>query len=237
MSHELSSCVLCQHKQCAKRVPIFQELSSDELTKVVSLIIRRQYAKGEMIILEDNMLDSLMIVNHGKVKAFRYTQEGKEQILYIFAEGDFLGEKNLLRKQTVTYNVEALEETQICMIGSKDFQQLLKDFPEISLKIIEQLSNRLERLETTIQYMGTKNIEARVNSVLLEFAQNYGANHSKGILIELPLSREGIANYIGVTRETVSRKLSYLQEEGIIELVGNKKLIILDKEALESEIV
>jgi CRP/FNR family transcriptional regulator len=84
--------------------------------------------------------------------------------------------------------------------------------------------------------MGTNNIESRVGAILLEFSKKYGKEDAKGILIALPLSREGIANYIGVTRETVSRKLSMLQEEGIIELIGNKKILLLNKKALESSV-
>lgn len=231
------NCEHCQHQLCAKRVPIFKELNGNEIEKVVNLIIRRSYIKGEMISLEDSMLDSLVIISHGKVKAFKYTQEGKEQILYILTEGDFFGERNLLKNQRASYNVEALEETSICMINKKDFQGLLREYPEISFKIIDELSSRLERLENTVQNMGTRNIEARISAVLLEFIERYGKNHLKGIIVELPLSREGIANYIGLTRETVSRKLSHLQEVGIIEMIGNKKILILDKEALEQEVL
>jgi CRP/FNR family transcriptional regulator len=217
-------------------VPIFKELAQEEINRVVDLIVRKRYVKGEMIVMEGGVLDGLMIINQGKVKAFRYTQEGKEQILYIFSEGDFFGEKNLLRQQEVSYNAEALEETHICMIPKKSFRQLLMELPDISYKIMDELCVRIDRLEGTIQNMGSKNMEARVNSVLLEFSQKYGSKHSKGILVELPLSREGIANYIGVARETVSRKMGYLQDEGIIEMIGNKKVLILDMEALELEI-
>lgn len=236
MNHDKGCCEKCEHKLCARRVPIFKELSTEEINQVADLIIRRKYVKGEMILMGDQFLDSLMIINQGKVKAFRYTGDGKEQILYIFTEGDFFGEKNLLRKQAVTYNVEALEETHICMIPNKSFGLLLKEFPDISLKIIEQLCNRIDRLENAIQNMGSKNVESRVNAVILEFSEKYGKEQENGILIDLPLSREGIANYIGVTRETVSRKMSYLQEEGIIEMIGNKKVLILDKEALEQDV-
>lgn len=226
-------CERCEHKLCAKRVPIFQELSTMELEKVADLIVHRSYQKGEIILMEDQMLDSLMIINQGGVKAFRYTGDGKEQILYVFTEGDFFGEKNLLKKQAITYNVEALKETNLCMIPNQSFSRLLIELPDISMKIIDQLCNRIDHLENAIQNMGSKNVESRVSSVLLEFALKYGEEQEEGTLVTLPLSREGIANYIGVTRETVSRKMSNLQEEGIIELIGNKKVLILDKEALE----
>lgn len=232
-----SCCERCGHKICARRVPIFSELNPEELNKVVDLIIRKKYEKGEMILMKEQMLDSLMIINEGKVKAYRNTFEGKEQILYLFTNGDFFGEKNLLRKQEVSYNVEALETTHICMIPNKSFQELLSEFPDISFKIIEQLCKRIDHLESSIENMGTKSVEARVNAVLLEFAKKYGSVDGRGILVELPLSREGIANYIGITRETVSRRLSFLQEEGIIEMIGNKKVRIHNIEALEMEVV
>jgi len=213
-------------------VPIFSTLNAEEINRVVNLIIRKRYSRGEMIILEGSHLDSLIIINSGKVKAFRNTFEGKEQIIYIFSQGDFFGEKNLLINQNAQYNVEALEVTHVCTIKKDDFKKLLREYPEIGLKIIEELCSRLERLENAVESMGTKNAEERVNEVLLEFARKYGKESQNGIIVELPLSREGIANYIGVARETVSRKMNLLQEEGIIEMVGNKKVIIRNIDAL-----
>ncbi|EMS72025.1 Crp/Fnr family transcriptional regulator [Ruminiclostridium cellobioparum] len=226
------SCENCHNKMCSKRVPIFSAFNEDELSRVSGLIIRRQYKKGELIILEGACPESLIIINSGRVKAYRNTIEGREHILYIFSEGDFFGEKNLLLDHEATYNAEALEDTGICTINKKAFQELMREYPELSFKVMEELCSRLARLENTIESMGTKNVELRVNSVLVEFSEKYGSQHPRGILVELPMSREGIANYIGLTRETVSRKMSLLQEEGIIEMVGNKKVIILDMERL-----
>ncbi len=226
------SCENCHNKMCSKRVPIFSSFNEEEISRVSGLIIRRQYKKGELIILEGARPESLIIINSGRVKAYRNTMEGKEHILYIFSEGDFFGEKNLLLNQEATYNAEALEDTGICTINKKAFQELMREYPELSFKVMEELCSRLARLENTIESMGTKNVELRVNSVLMEFSEKYGRYDPKGILVELPMSREGIANYIGLTRETVSRKMSLLQEEGIIEMVGNKKVIILDMKRL-----
>lgn len=225
-------CENCHNKMCSKRVPIFSSFNEEEISRVSGLIIRRQYKKGELIILEGARPESLIIINSGRVKAYRNTIEGKEHILYIFSEGDFFGEKNLLLNQEATYNAEALEDTGICTINKKAFQELMREYPELSFKVMEELCSRLARLENTIESMGTKNVELRVNSVLMEFSEKYGRYDPKGILVELPMSREGIANYIGLTRETVSRKMSLLQEEGIIEMVGNKKVIILDMKRL-----
>lgn len=233
--HDPNTCEHCQNKICTRRVPILSSLSMDEISRVVNLIVRKKYAKGEMIVLEGSKPDALIIIHSGMAKAFKDTSEGREQILYVFSTGDFFGEKNLLRNQKATYHVAALEETMVCMIRKNDFQLLLKDSPEIGIKILEELVSRIERLELAVESMGTKNVEARISSVLIEFDEKYGREHPKGRLVELPLSREGIANYIGVARETVSRKMSILQDEGIIEMIGNKKVVILDREALVFE--
>lgn len=136
--------------------------------------------------------ESLIIINQGKVKAFRYSRDGREQILYIFSVGDFFGETNLLKDEETSYNIEALEETGLCLINKRDFQQLILGYPEIGLKIMAELCNRLEGLENILQNMGTNSVELRVNAVLLEFARKFGKEHPGGITIELPLSREGI---------------------------------------------
>lgn len=233
MTTSLCSCDVCHHKLCAQRVTIFSSLDEKQLVKITDLIAHKEYKKGELLVMEGEAMDSLVIINGGQVKAFRTTQDGREQILHIFSEGDFFGERNLLKDYASAYSIEALEEVHVCLIHKREFQKLIREYPDIALKIMEELCERLDRLENTVEAMGTRPVEARVSSVLLEFADKYGKPHPKGTMVELPLSREGIAHYIGLTRETVSRKMSLLQDEGIIEMVGNKKILLLDREALE----
>ena len=96
-----------------------------------------------------------------------------------------------------------------------------------------ELGERMARLEKAMQGMGVRNVDNRIGGILLEFAAKYGTQHKDGVLIQLPLSREGIANYLGVARETVSRKLGQLESEGVIRSVNNKSILILNSKALE----
>ncbi len=225
-------CEKCMHKMCVAKVPIFSDLTQEELEKISSLIVRKRYQKGENIIQEDSYPDRLIILSEGKAKAFKISAEGREQILYIFSEGDFFGERNLFRNSRAPYNVEAIEESGTCALNRKEFLKLLFDHPVIGTKIIEELSSRMELLENAMQGMGARSMDLRINSILIQFAQKYGTRNDEGILVELPLSREGIAGYIGTTRETVSRKLSLLSEDGTIKLIGSRKILIYDMEAL-----
>jgi CRP-like cAMP-binding protein len=235
MNRVSCECENCSRRICAKRVPIFSGLGDEDLRRISSLITRKRFSRGELVCAEGTPLNSLIIVSEGRIKVFRNTQEGKEQILYVFSSGDFFGEKNLLADQETDYGIEALEETGICAIGKNDFQALLREYPDIGFNIMQELIGRLDRLEKIVEGMGAGSVEKRIGAVLLEFARKYGKPHPSGILVELPLSREGIASYIGLARETVSRKLSLLQDEGVIEMIGNKKIVIRDIEQLKGQ--
>jgi len=218
---------------CAKKVPIFSDLESNQLEMITDAIIRKRYKKGDVIFLQGSVLDGLYIINSGKIKIFKYTKEGKEQILYILSDGDFFGELSLLKAEEVSYNAEAMEDVNICMIQKKDFDKTLALNPEISVKILGVIGGRLSKLETLVQSLGTKDIEARISQMLLELADEFGVHKKNSIEINISLTREDMANFIGVTRETISRKLSHLQDEGVIKLIGNKKIAILNIESLK----
>ena len=227
-------CLKCrEHDMCTGRVPIFAGLSKEELISVSCLITRKRYEKGESIMSEGSRSDKLILINKGKVKIFRHGSDGREQILYILSDGDFLGERNLLKDRLSAYNAEALDKVDLCMIGRMEFTGLLNRYPGIGIKIMEGLTDRMEQLEDTLQSIGTKNAENRISAMLVDFAERYGVPGKSGIMVDMPLSREGIANYISTARETVSRKLNALQDEGIIRLAGGKRIIIVDMEALK----
>jgi CRP/FNR family transcriptional regulator len=207
-------------------------LNEEELEKIADLISHREYKKGEIILTDGEKSEAIVIIHEGSAKAFKYTTDGREQILYVFAEGDFFGEQNLLSDRTATYSVEALQPVKTCMLSKNQFQQLLTQHSDIAIKIISELGDRMARLENAMQGMGVRNVDNRVGGILLEFAAKYGSKVQDGTLIQLPLSREGIANYLGVARETVSRKLGQLESDGVIRSVNNKSILILNHKAL-----
>lgn len=227
-------CNHCSDQICVHNVPIFSSLDESDLEKLASIIIHREYKKGETILMEGEKSESVVIMHGGSAKAYKYTPEGREQILYVFAEGDFFGETNLLRNQLATFSVEALQPVKTCMITKSQFQLLIQNHPNMGLKIIEELGYRMGRLENALQSMGIRNVDARISGLLLDFANKYGTNDTKGTIVHLPLSREGIANYLGIARETVSRKLGQLENEGIIQTLNNKSILIKDDEGLKS---
>lgn len=225
-------CKICKNELCASKVPIFSTLSTEELKEIVIMIVRRNYSRGETIFLEGMKSNKLFIINEGRIKIFKYTKDGKEQILHILSEGEFFGELNLLREGTYNFNALAIEDVKLCTLSKDNMRRLLLQRPEIGLKILEVVGERLSRLENLAQNLATNDAQTRIAHLLLELAQNNGHITDKGIEINLTITREDMSNFTGLTRETISRKLSKFQDEGIIELIGSKKIVILDEEKL-----
>ncbi|MEW9096624.1 MAG: Crp/Fnr family transcriptional regulator [Clostridiaceae bacterium] len=224
----------CHEKYCASKVFIFSTLGEEQFKEISKLIVTRRYKKGESIFFEGDLWDRLYIINKGKIKVFKYTKEGKEQILYLLSEGDSVGELNLLKRGKFEFNGEALEDTSICTLTKEDFDNILINNPSITLKILEKVHDRVVNLEHLVQMLSTKDIETRIGNLLLNLIDNFGTKHDEDIIIDLPINREDMGNFAGITRETVSRTLSAMEEAGVIDIVGNKKIIIKDIEYLKN---
>lgn len=222
----------CGRPFCIRKVPIFSKLSDEHLHRIMPLIAHKEYQKGELLLREGEKTESVVILNKGRVKAYKITPDGREQILYLFSEGDFFGEQNFLGDSAARYHVEALEPVKTCSFSKTDFEKLLAEHPEISMQIIAELSRRISRMENTFQAMGVRNVDARIAGMLLEYAEKYGEDKPDGVLLHLPVSREGMANALGIARETMSRKLGQLESAKLIETISYKTLRIKNKDAL-----
>lgn len=229
----LGTCLSCSHRYCAKKVRLFESLTDLELERVLGLIERLHFDKGESIFLEGDVFDRLYIVNGGSFKVYRLTKEGKEQILYILGDGDFIGDLNLFKKDVFGFSAIALEETHLCTIKKDAFDGLLRAYPELYDKMLSYAHDRIVGLEALVQTLTAKDVDTRLASLLLKLADSFGIQKPHGIEIQLNLTREEMASFIGLTRETVSRRLSNLQAEGLIELIDNHQLLIKDIEALQ----
>lgn len=230
---EQDRCKKCNGIYCTVRIPIFSGLREEQLKEISSLIVRRKYKKGQVIFFEGDVLNKLYIIHRGKVKIYKYTKEGKEQILYILSEGEFIGDMHLLKSEKSEFNAEALEDVMICTFTKEDFENIIKNNPAITMNVLEKMHDRILSLENLVKTLSTKDVESRLASMLIGFGENFGVETKEGVEISIPLNREDMANFIGITRETISRKLTALADDGAIELIGNKKIIIKDMKSLK----
>jgi len=220
---------------CPKRVPIFHSLSELEIKKITDVVHHRLLKKGEMIIEEGEISTSLFIIHSGKVKLSKLTVQGKEQIVHLLTDGDFFGESNLFHDDIVmNLSCHALEDTKICLLKKTDFDQIMANNPDISFKLLKTITKRLSHTEDLARTLATKDPEVRIADMLLEFCEKFGSENQNTVLIKLPITREEISSYVGLTRETISRKLAKLVDKGILTLIGNKQILIHDKGKLQT---
>ncbi|MGH4140288.1 Crp/Fnr family transcriptional regulator [Clostridium sp.] len=232
---EKCNCEKCNHKLCAKKVPIFSFLSDDELIKIINMTGNKVYNKGDVLCSQGEKSDTLFIINEGQVKISKLTKEGKEQIVHIFTGGDFFGELSLFSSDELcNFDAYAISKVKICTLTKQDMDKIIMSNPKISLKLLQVISKRLSQTENLAQNLATNDAEIRIAFMLLEFGEEYGTSTSQGLQINLPINREEMASYVGVTRETISRKLSIFEDLGIISLKGNKVLIIKKMDKLRS---
>lgn len=226
------NCDRCKNQLCASKVPIFSNLSDEELVEIINMTGHNNYKKGENIFLEGTKSHTLYLINEGKIKLYKFTKDGKQQILHILSDGDFFGELNLFKDSEYSFNAEAIVPTKICTLTKDKMKKIIMEKPEIGIKILEIVGDRLSKVETLAQHLATNDVESRLAYLLIDMMESYGIKKKEGVEIELPISREDMSNYTGVARETISRKLKKLEEDGFLKLVGTKKVIILDEEAL-----
>lgn len=217
----------CGHHSCVSLVPIFNHLDSEQMDEIRAVAQSASYKKGEIIFHAGAPADTLYIVSKGKIRIYRLSESGKEQVVRILNPGDFTGELTLFKKDFHESYGEAMEETNVCMIRQSDLQELLLKYPTISLKILSEFSNRLEQSEKQTTRFATEKVETRLALFLAECLSD---DQAKEVI--LPMSRKDLSSYLGTSPETVSRKLSELENQGYIKQKEHKRIEIIDLDGL-----
>ncbi len=216
-----------------RNVPIFNELSEQDLEKITSLGIRKKYKKGGIILLEEETGAALFVIISGKVKIVRMDDDGREVILSILGESDFFGEMAILDGLTRSASVVATVKSELFMIHRRDFLRLLNDYPSVGIALLRELTGRLRKADAQIKSLSLKDAAGRVANVIVQLADEIGMFRKGRVEIDdLPLQQD-MANMAGTSRETISRMLHKFIKSGQLTLQGNK-LIINDYEHFKS---
>lgn len=222
----------CNHHQdenpsnCIEIVPIFSNLTEEEMLEIANITTEAKFEKGSYVYMANDLGGKLYVLHSGRVKITRLNINGKEQVLRIVEPGEFMGELTLLSNTPLTDNAEVLEKTLMCMIDGNRLKELMNKYPSIAFKVMEVLSKRLEQAESLIEKINLNTVEQRLASALLDLV------NSKNEII-LNMTKGDFASSIGMSQETLSRKLTSFQDEGIIELIGQRKIIVKNINALK----
>ena len=214
------------YKTTLKRIPLFSCLSPDELDQLQQVITEKQYKKNSVILMEDDSKNFMYVIYAGKIKVVRTSSEGKEQILVIRKKGDFFGEMTLLDGKTQPASIVAIEDTKVGLISRTDFEWYFMKNENMLKQIISVLCERLRESWMMLRILSLSDAEDRIRAVLAHISLIYGIKDLRGIIIPIKLTHKELADYVSLTRETVSRLLSRLCRSGEIEILDNRNIVL-----------
>jgi len=216
-----------------KKTSFFSDLSEEDLEKILSVSIERNYKKNMIIFMEGEPGEAFYYIKSGKVKIFRTYEDGKEHIIHIFSEGDVFGEATLFSNIPYPASSMVYEDSVIGIIKNKELEQLVKSNSELALRIIRVMAKRLVFSQQKIKDLAFNDVFARTASQIIKLGGEYGIKTEKGILVNIELSRQELADMVGTTRETISRVISRFKKEKTIT-EDNDRIVILSREKLQS---
>ena len=223
----MQSCHQCEsHAKCIEHVPIFASLNLEERIEIAEIASSRSYEKGDTVYMAGDKGGTLFVLHTGRAKLFRLNANGKDQVLRLVEPGEFFGELSLFSSLPLTDNAQVLEATTMCTLQGERLKELMAKYASIAFKVMDELSRRLENAENRIETISFSSVTKRVTDALLDMSQG-----KEEIL--LPMTKGDLASQLGMSQETLSRKLTALQEEGLILLKGHRKIILKDKLQLE----
>ena len=211
---------------CIELVPIFSNLTKEEMIEVAAITRSETFQKNERIYSAGDKGGKLYVLHTGRVKIYRLNANGKEQVIRVVGPGEFMGEISLFSPLPLTENAEALEPTTMCIIEGEKLKELMKKYTSIAFKILEELSRRLEKAGNLIETINLNTVEQRLAQALIDMSAGKKEVH-------LNMTKGDFASQLGMSQETLSRKLTAFQEEGLIKVEGHRKIIVLDRDGLE----
>ncbi|MBL7785366.1 MAG: Crp/Fnr family transcriptional regulator [Chitinophagales bacterium] len=208
-----------------KSISVFRHLPNDQINNLSQQKSCMLFKKGQYVFSEHSYPLGLYCISSGKIKLSALGLDGKEQILRFAKNGNIVGYRALLCNETYHCSAIAIEDTSICFIPKDLFFQLIVQNPALSLEIMQLLGNDLKDAEDHIVSLSQKNVRERVAEALLFFKAVYGLENDQKT-IQIKLSREEIADYVGTSTETAIRFLSEFNADGIIQTEGKKIKIL-----------
>lgn len=217
-----------------RKTPLFANLSDHEMRALCARVANKRFHRGELLFSEGDPCSGLFLVASGKVRIFKTSPAGREQVLALEGPGSSFAELPIFDGGKYPASASAVEDAETLFISRKDFQGFCREHPDVALKVLAVVGSRLRRLVGIIEDLSFSTVRQRLISVLLRAAQESGNAAKTGIRLELAKSHQDLAAELGTVRELISRNLGRLQAEGLIEVDG-RAILIKDLAALKSE--
>jgi CRP-like cAMP-binding protein len=214
-----------------RRCPLFAGLKEEDLRKMRALGVLKKAGKKEVLFSEGEEARGFYVVFSGKVKLYKVSADGKEQILHVVSAPDAFAEAALFLEGYPAF-AEAMSDSQLLFIPKRDFIQAIEENPRLSINMIVSLSSYLRRFASLIEELSLKEISSRLAKYLIDLSVRGSKEGREPDLIELDVSKTQLASKLGTISETLSRTLGKLRSKKVIDVEKNR-VRILDREALE----
>ena len=215
-----------------KRCPLFAGLKEVELKRVRAIASLKRIEKKEVLFSDGEEARGFYVILSGRVKLFKISPEGKEQILHIVSAPDAFAEAALFLEGTYPAFAEAMTDCQLLFFPKRDFIHLIEKNPQLSINMIVTLSHFLKRFASLIEELSLKEVSSRIAKYIVDLSMKSSKEGKSPKEVELDLSKTQLALKLGTISETLSRTLAKMRAKKIIEVKRNK-IIILDRESLE----
>jgi CRP-like cAMP-binding protein len=215
------------HIQVLKAAPIFHDLSQEILEEVARSFTFRPYQVDEFLFLEGDPAKTYYLIYSGKVKILQSSFEGEQVILHILGPGDIVGALPTLGKGTYPGSARAMETVEAGFILADGFEDLLCKYPKICLNLLHFATEKLQETHKRLREMSTERVERRIARTLTRLAAQVGQPLERGILLDVPISRQDLAEMTGTTLYTVSRTLKAWERAGMVK-ANRKQVIVLE---------
>jgi CRP-like cAMP-binding protein len=219
-------------QQTLKKTIFFSSLSEASLKEISRLFNEEQYGRDDYIFFEGDIPEWFHVVKEGKVKLVKHSDTGKDVILQIFSSGDMFGETYLFDRKPYAASAQAMEPSSVLKLSRKDFFLLFSRHPFVATEMIMELGRQLREAQATIKSLAVDRVEQRIATILLKLADKLGSSENGGIMLNLSITRQDLADMAGTTVETAIRVMSRFTKAKIIKPASGK-IVILTPKALQ----
>jgi CRP/FNR family transcriptional regulator len=217
-----------------RKTPLFASLTGAEMNALAARTTQKRFRKDEQLFAEGDPCTGLYLVAAGKIRIFKLSPAGREQILAVEGPGSSFAELPVFDGGNYPAAASAMEDTEVLFISRKDFQNFCREHPDVALKVIAVVGSRLRRLVGIIEELSFTTVRQRLIALILRLAQASGVRSAEGIRLELSKSHQDLAAELGTVRELISRNLSRLEAEGFLDVEG-RKIVVKDLPGLRRE--
>jgi CRP/FNR family transcriptional regulator, nitrogen oxide reductase regulator len=225
-------CTIHLRLKILRQLPFFKGLPDEAISQINPLFKAEGYTTDEFIYFAGDRAAKLYVVAEGKVKLLRHAPTGQEVILDVLLPGEFFGSLPILGENSHTDTAQAYTSGCVLTITGADFQKILEQYPTVSLTLLEIVSARLLEAREAIHHLSASPVESRLATILLKLANKLGKEQDNALLIQLPLSRQDLADMTGATVETISRLMSQFRKQKLIDS-GRRWVAITDRDRLK----